>query len=667
MNKGIYGKLAYQSVSKNKNIFYPFLLSGTVMVAMFYILSSILVEVNHSTFIGNHSMAILLDIGQKICGFFSALIIFYTNRFLMKKQSKEFGLYSMLGMEKRHLIKVILWETVGLGAFCTIAGILTGVVFSKLLYMVLLKLLRLHAAIEFNLETTAVIWTVILYIVVFALLLIFNCIQILRMKPMELMREDRAGEKEPKAKWLLALIGLGCLGFGYYFALTTKNPMQALDTFFPAVLLVIIGTYLLFMSGSIALIKLLKKNKKFYYHKKHFVTVSGLMYRMKQNAVGLASICILSTAVLVVLSTTVCLYAAMDDILDNRFPKDVMVNVIMETEEQEKMLEKGLIQKASADMAKKKHVKLGENQAYYGLSCSVQKTENGFSGGINDFDKMINLQVIPLADYNAMCKENETLQPDEVLLWSDEAVDTKNALQIGEKTYHIKKVLQGRPDSGDTGISGVKEYFMVVSDLQQLKKVRNSLNETYSYGELFINYYYNFNLSGKKKDKISYCETVRDAYLETGIDHIGSVDNRYTSEQDFYDIFGSLLFIGLFIGALFLMTTVMIIYYKQISEGYDDKDRFLIMQKVGMSQKEVKDVIQNQILLVFFLPLVVAIIHIAFAFNIVCKMLSMFYMGDTGLYVLNTVITIVVFAVVYALIYRATARQYYRITSMKTA
>ena len=272
-----------------------------------------------------------------------------------------------------------------------------------------------------------------------------------------------------------------------------------------------------------------------------------------------------------------------------------------------------------------------------------------------------------MADYNAKCKENETLQPDEVLLWSDEAVDTKNALQIGEKTYHIKKVLQGRPDSGDTGISGVKEYFMVVSDLQQLKKVRNSLNETYSYGELFINYYYNFNLSGKKKDKISYCETVRDAYLETGIDHIGSVDNRYTSEQDFYDIFGSLLFIGLFIGALFLMTTVMIIYYKQISEGYDDKDRFLIMQKVGMSQKEVKDVIQNQILLVFFLPLVVAIIHIAFAFNIVCKMLSMFYMGDTGLYVLNTVITIVVFAVVYALIYRATARQYYRITSMKTA
>lgn len=673
MNKGIYHKLAFQSIRKNYNIYFPFLLSATVMVAMFYILSGITIEVSKETFVGSSSMLILLELGQKICGFFSALILFYTNRFLMKKQSKEFGLYSMLGMEKRHIMRVVLWETAGMGLFCIAVGILSGMLFSRLLFMVLLKLLHLSTKLHFSIEGQAIVWTLILYAVVFLLLLVVNCIRVLRLKPIELMNEGRAGEKEPKAKWFLALLGIISLGAGYFIALTTENPIQAMNWFFIAVLLVIIGTYLLFMSGSIAFLKLLKANKKYYYQKDHFITVSGLMYRMKQNAQGLASICILSTAVLVVLSTTSCLYASMDEILDTRFPRDVMVDFIYDAFDPEEGLPEGThydysqVEAATKKMAHEKNLEVTDEEGSYQFFYMVQRVEDTYTINITDFNQITQITVISLEDYNRITKSEETLNPNEVLVWGGEDESVENKIILEDKSYDVKKHIKEEPEfvTGGTlaGIYG--GFYLVVPSLDEIVDVYKYINSKCQDGYYNIYYCYQYNLKGKNEDKMSFCNEIRDAYLQTGIAHTANLDNRYTSQQDFYDIYGSLLFIGLFIGGLFLMTTVMIIYYKQISEGYDDRERFMIMQKVGMSDVEVKRVIRHQILLVFFLPILLAIVHIAFALDIIRSLLSMFYMADIKLYIISTLLTIVVFFVVYALIYGITAKQYYKITSMK--
>lgn len=674
MNKGIYHKLAFQSVRKNYNIYFPFLLSGTVMVAMFYILSSITIEVSNESFMGSGSMLILLELGQKICGFFSALILFYTNRFLMKKQSKEFGLYSMLGMEKRHIMRVVCWETAGMGLFCILVGILSGMLFSRLLFMVLLKLLHLSTELHFSIEGQAIVWTVILYAIVFLLLLAVNCIRVLRLKPIELMNEGRAGEKEPKAKWFLALLGILSLGAGYYIALTTENPVQAMNWFFIAVLLVIIGTYLLFMSGSIAFLKLLKANKKYYYQKDHFITVSGLMYRMRQNAQGLASICILSTAVLVVLSTTSCLYASMDEIMDTRFPRDVMVDFIYDAYDPEEDLPEDThydysqVVAATKKMAGEKHLEVTGEEGFYQFIYVAQRVEDSYTIDITDFNQIMQITVISLEDYNRMTALKETLNPNEVLVWGGKEESVEDQITLEDKTYAVKKHIKEEPEFKTGGtIAGIYGgFYLVVPSLDEMIDICKQINGKSQDGSYCIWYCYQYNLKGKTEDKMSFCNEIRDAYLQTGIANTANLDNRYTSQQDFYDIYGSLLFIGLFIGGLFLMTTVMIIYYKQISEGYDDRERFIIMQKVGMSDVEVKRVIRQQILLVFFLPILLAIVHIAFALDIIRSLLAMFYMADIRLYIISTLLTIVVFLVVYALIYGITAKQYYRITSMKT-
>ena len=673
MNKGIYHKLAFQSIRKNFNIYFPFLLSGTVMVAMFYILSSITVEVSKEAFVGSSSMLILLELGQKICGFFSALILFYTNRFLMKKQSKEFGLYSMLGMEKRHIMRVVFWETAGMGLFCITVGILSGMLFSRLLFMVLLKLLHLSTNLHFSIEGQAIVWTVILYAVVFILLLFVNGIRVLRLKPIELMNEGRAGEKEPKAKWLLALLGIISLGVGYYIALTTENPLQAMNWFFIAVLLVIIGTYLIFMSGSIAFLKLLKANKKYYYQKNHFITVSGLMYRMKQNAQGLAGICILSTAVLVVLSTTSCLYASMDEIMDTRFPRDVMVDFIYDEFDPEKELPEGThydysqVVAATKEKAKEKNLEVTHEEGFYQFSYVAQWVEGSYTINITDFNQMTQITVLSLEDYNRITTSEEILNPNEVLVWGSNDENVEDKITLEDKSYDVKKHVKEETDFLTGGeIAGIYGgIYLVVPSLDEIIEICKLINGKCQDGYYNVYYCYQYNLKGNNEDKVSFCSEIRDAYLQTGIARTANLDNRYTSQQDFYDIYGSLLFIGLFIGGLFLMTTVMIIYYKQISEGYDDRERFMIMQKVGMSDVEVKRVIHHQILLVFFLPILLAIVHIAFALDIIRSLLAIFYMADVKLYIISTLLTIVVFLVVYALIYGITARQYYKITSMK--
>ena len=677
MNRGLYRKLAFNNIKKNSNTFLPFSLSGIAMTAMFYMLYSIRVQAEDNTFFGARTMREILGFGIVVCGIVAVFVLFYTNSFLMKRRTKEFGLYSILGMEKKHIAKVVFWEIAMVGAFSIIAGLLAGMLFSKLMFMVLLRMLQIETDFAFGISVAALRFTFVLFAGTFAFIMIVNAIRIALLKPMDLMRSEKAGEREPKAKWLLALLGVVSLLIGYYLALSVDNPVKAIGTFFIAVLFVIAGTYLVFISGSIALLKILKKNKNYYYQKNHFITVSGMMYRMKQNAAGLSTICVLSTAVLVVISGTVSLYVGTDDSIRSRYPKDVMTTYLYEKDRNEDAEWEGgfpyhynysVLTPAISKCANKYHVAIKDIQQYYSFSDYGHWEHNQYTTtDIMSLDTEAEITVFILEDYNTFAGEEISLKDGEVLAWfSDDIQLEGNTIDITGKQYQIAKVVKEIPFPMPYG-DNFGQICLIVSDFEALKEIRDIVNESYRENEEYdfdinISYNYNFDLKGSAEDKEVFCTNLRDEINKTKIAHLADVLCIDIDRKDFYAIYGSLFFVGIFIGTIFLITTVMIIYYKQISEGFDDRERFVILQKVGMSKKEVKSVIRSQILLVFFLPILLAVIHICFAFNIIREMLVLLELTNVALFIGCTVATIAVFAIVYAIVYSLTAKTYYRIT-----
>lgn len=680
MSKGLYIRLAWQNIKKNKNTFLPFLFSGIVMTAMFYMLHSIWKQANETMFFGATTMKKVLIIGVIVAGVFSVCVLFYTNSFLMKQRTREFGLYSLLGMEKKHIARVVLWEMALVGVGCIGFGLLLGILFSRLMFLVLLKLLQINTDFVFHIMPQSILATFLLFAATFVAIMIANNIRVFFLKPIELLRGGHVGEREPKAKWLLALVGLAALGYGYYLALTTKNPLQAFTVFFRAVLCVIAGTYLLFLAGSIAMFKMLRKNKRFYYNKKHFITISGMMYRMKRNAVGLANICILCTGVLVVLSSTVSLYAGIEEIIGNHYPRDIMTSYLYE-EHIEDDVDEGwtgkhhydyaLVEQKLAERAKQYHVEVQDVEHYYeyGVTGTMSGTcfvaDNNWNLDVEDY---LALQIASQEDYNALTGANISLDSGTVLLYcSADKMISGNEITVGEQTWQVAGKLDGNPfEEAFNNTYG--EIFMVVPSLQDLLDISSMLQGDFTDGSVVAPVYHiNFNLEGSAEDKSAYCDGLRNFLNDTGISHLYSVDNIYTARPEIFGIYGGLFFVGIFIGTLFLITTVMIIYYKQISEGYDDRERFGIMQKVGMSKAETKSVIRNQILQVFFMPILLAVVHICFAFKIIRDLLVMLEFTNVTLFVICTIGTILIFTVVYFIVYWMTARTYYRITSQADA
>ena len=666
MNRGMYRKLALQNIKNNKNTFLPFSVSCIAMIGMFYMLHSIQMQADDNLFYGAHTMQMILSFGTIVCGIFSLFVVFYTNSFLMKRRSKEFGLYSILGMEKKHIAKVVFWEIAMVGSGCIAVGLLMGMVLSKLMFLILLNILHLRTDFAFKVMPQSVGITFVVFAGVFFMIMFVNTIRVFRLKPIELMRGSRAGEREPKAKWFMAILGVVCLGVGYYLALSTKNPLEAMGTFFVAVLFVIAGTYLLFMSGSIVLLKLLKKNKNYYYHKNHFITVSGMMYRMKQNAVGLANICILSTAVLVVLSTTISLYVGIDDVLRTRYEKDVITEYLyekgMDSDEYTRHYDYAILEKAVYERAQAYEVEIKDLEQYFEYYCTGTLEGNQFTPEYNGIDSMTLLDIITLDVYNEMTGKQESLQDHQILLsTTNEDMANMDTICIGTLEYTIAKTVEDAFAAGDAEYYSMA--YLIVPEFEMMETIRDEINSMINDGSYTsISYNFNFDLDGKLENKEAFCQGLRDVINDTGIAHTSTVENIYTVRPEFYGIYGSLFFIGIFIGTLFLITTVMIIYYKQISEGYDDRDRFVIMQKVGMTGQEVKSVIKNQILLVFFLPILLAVVHICFAFDIIKKILVLLNLTNVTLFVICTIITVAVFFIVYGIVYGLTAKAYYHIT-----
>ncbi|MBS4534760.1 ABC transporter permease [Clostridium sp. D2Q-14] len=656
MNKMFYSKLAINNIKKNKNTYFPYILSSTVIISLFYILHAISQQVVGGNFFGVGTMSTILNFGVYTEGIFSIIFIFYTNSFLIKQRKKELGLYSVLGMEKKHISRVLLWEVVYSGGISLLIGILSGVLFGRLMFTVLLNILNLSTSIEFSISIKSIITTMILFISTFGLVMLFNIIRTYMTNPIDLIKGDKKGEREPKTKWLMSIVGFIFLGIGYYLSLTIKNPINSINVFFIAIILVIFATYLLFTAGSITCIKILRKNKKFYYNKKHFISVSSMIYRMKQNAVGLTNICILSTAVLLTLSSTISLYVGMEDIMRTRFPYDVMTNYKYDGEENEE------IEKLILNNAENYDVNVNDMVNYKRFSTVVYLDENRFTIDEMKFNNksmedMYEANLFTLEDYNKYEGKDTVLNKDEILIYTNTGDFDYNSLNIYDKKLKIKDQVE------DINFVSGMNIFNTINIIVPDEKVLNELATIISEKEGIENhvyYEYNFNLDGKKDNKIEFV-TELNSNLKESIENFESIEDIYTNRDDFLSVYGSLFFIGLFLGTMFMVATVLIIYYKQISEGYEDHDRFVVMQKVGMSKDEVKSTIKSQVLMVFFLPLVTAIIHLMVAFPAVTKILALLNLTNKKLFLGFTGLIILVFVLVYGIVYSWTSRIYYKL------
>lgn len=658
MRKFFYAKLALINIKKNGKTYFPYMLTCIGTSVMYYILHFISVNEGLDQMSGGTSLKSLLSLGTYVIAIFSVIFLFYTNSFLIKRRKKEFGLYNILGMEKKHIAYMMVWETFFVSFVSLAGGLVTSILASKLMFLLLLNLLQFNIPFGYFISLDSMIATVILFAIIFMLTLLNNLRQIHLAKPIELIKGGQTGEKEPKTKWILSVVGTLSLAGGYYIALTTESPLDAVNLFFLAVVLVMIGTYALFIAGTVALLKMLRKNKNFYYKTKHFISVSGMIYRMKQNAAGLASICILSTAVLVMLSTTVALYIGMEDLLRTRFPKDISITAQNVSEEVSKKIDTIVLEEAENH-----NIKVKDTVQYRYMAYTTIQDGHVFSSGrlgSISSEKIAILNVMPLSEYNKLENQSVHLAENEVLLFTYRGEINQNTIDISGNSFKVKDRLDHLTIDGLASALLANTYCIVVPDLQTIEKINSTINENPN-RMVDLSYNYAFDAEGKAEDEIALTNVIQSELKKLSVD--GMVEGSEESKESFYSLYGGLFFLGIFLGALFIMATVLIIYYKQISEGFDDKHRFEIMQKVGLSKAEVKKAIRSQVLMVFFLPLVTAVIHIAFAFTVITKLLALLNLTNVTLFALTTGGTILVFAIFYAIVYSLTAREYYKIVS----
>ena len=651
---GFYWKLAFTNLKGNRRVYLPYLLSSVGIIMMFYSINALGQGIDQGALYGGTTVASMMGLGVFVIGLFAVLFLFYTNSFIIKRRKKELGLYNILGMEKRHIAHILFRETL-LIAVCSLAlGLGLGIVFSRVLFWLLGLLLGTNLAVAFVIPVSAITSTLGLFGLIFLLTLCYNLLQVKLSKPIELLHGGETGEREPKAHWFLAVLGALLLGTGYTMAVTIQDPLSALVFFFVAVILVILGTYLLFITGITAMLKLLKKNKRFYYKTNHFTALSGMLFRMKQNAAGLASICVLFTALLVTVSTTFSLYTSMDGLLRARYPRNVLVSAYGANQEA-----KDLIRRNVAETAE-----------HLGLSLEHVIDREGWNITTARVGKELHTQEVPSDAYAVVDifteREFERFSGQEVNLSEDQVLlfdplgtfPAGDTLAIDGNNFEIVPCDYEMPDAS-TMAQIYEQYYLVFQSGAVVERLLapsgSNIAPTFSY---------DFDLAGASAQDIqSFSEALGDKdFSGPGVSYQQLLwEDSSSSRQAFLNLYGGLFFLGLFLGILFLLGTALIIYYKQVSEGYEDAKRFTIMQQVGMSHREVKRSIHSQILLVFFLPLLTAVLHLAFAFPMLQKILLVMGLADFWLIFLSTLGCVGVFALCYLAIYALTARTYYHL------
>ena len=654
-----YSKFALNNLVKNKRFILPYILSTIFTIASFYILTSLSLGKNLDKLPqGISATKQVLGFGVIVIAIFSAIFLFYTYSFLIKRRVREFGLYSVLGMTKKQIARILILETIFIAVITLVFGLAFGLLFDKLMLLVLLKLFTAGVSFGFIITPIAVFLTILLFGGIFFLLLIYTVVKISRLKIVALLKEENNGEREPKARFILAILGLGLTGYGYYLAQTIQNPIKAITMFFIAVLAVIFGTYLIFMAVSITVLKLMKNNKTFYYKPKNFISVSGLLYRMKRNAVGLANICILSTMVLVTMGTTSALYAGSEEAYNTRFPRDIIVNGYRSTEGKLAEIEKN-VKKATQDAG----VEAKDLVSYNMLNVigRLNGTEISYeTGTVGSLDKLRTVVVIELKDYNKVSKEQKTLNNGETLLFIDKKGKYEaNEIAVQGVNLKIKEKLTEFPGALGTAAANIMDtYYVVVKDKDTVKEIESALKKKLSISddEGGIFNYVGFNISDKTKEA-QVIENFKKLEKEGNINIEGKAEN----ETNFKGFYASFLFIGMFISMIFVVSQVVIMYYKQISEGYEDKGKFGIMRKVGLTDRQIKQSIRSQVLMIFFAPLAIATLHTVVAYPFIEKILKLFLATNNNVFLIALAVTIAVFGVFYLIVYLITSRIYYRI------
>lgn len=658
MSRFFYQKLAINNMKKNSKTLIPYILACIGTIMMFYNMVFLVVAKDIGSVSDSEDVRYILFLGAIVIGIFSLIFLFYTNSFLIKRRKKEFGLFNVLGMEKKHIARIMFYESLFTALISIALGLIAGILLSKLIILLLFKLITFNATFGFEMPIIAVIISISLFLGIFLVNLLYNIRQVHLSNAIELLKGGNVGEKEPKTKWLLTIIGVLCLGVGYYIAVTTESPLAALNLFFVAVLLVIIGTYCLFTTGSIAVLKMLRKNKKYYYIPKHFISVSSMIYRMKQNAAGLANICILSTAVIIIISSTMSLYMGVEDAIRTRYPSHIIVNLENVSDENAAKIDELILLKTKeAKLIQKDVVK------YRSMEYLCMQDGNNFSKEVISFKAVDNIAVlgfITLDEYNKMEGKNVKLNKGEILLYSFRGNIQGDEINLNGLKLSVKERIDTLNSFGSNQVASLSNSYLIVIDgMDSLNEINSSL--TGKKLDESLNYYYGFNINGDKQSQINLINSLKDEIYS--MESRGYVEGPEITREGFYAIYGGLFFLGIFLGLLFIMATVLIIYYKQIAEGFDDKERFEIMQKVGLSRDEVKKSIKSQVLTVFFLPLFTAVIHIAFAFKVITRLLNIFNLTNVPLYAICTTLTIIVFAILYSIVYIFTARTYYKIVS----
>lgn len=679
MKTGFYSKIAAGNIKNNARLYIPRILAEAGLLGCFYILFTLALDKRLSEALGGAYLEFFMMMGAVLIGLLSFILILYINRFLMKQRKSEYGLYNVLGMEKRHITRVLFRESLYTSLISIVLGIGFGILFYKLSSLLICRLLQAQIVAGFYYLSFI---TVLIPVLIFAVLNLFaffiNCIGIYRLKPVELLKGRQVGEKEPKIKWVLLILGVLCVGAGYYICLTTQSPLEALLLFFAAALLIIAGTYFLFITGTTFVLKCLKKSNRYYYNKKHMPAISGLLFRMKHNAVGLASIALLATGVLIMISTTVSLYSGVDDTVNEHYPSQLYLSALRKDGYEITPIPSDQLMEIVREAADNNGLMIENITSEQSLTVSyllrdgrlLTKTE--VSGGY-DPEEITNVIYITEATYERLEGEKATTDPHKLGLKEDEIAfcrilstsyhvgDTPTALTVNSKEYRIREQLAYFPADVNTGTI-VDTVGIVVANDEVLSELYHAQKK--AYGEFASEYADRIGVCFSDESAAAAVGTELENDISAGFkdtDVTYDLDTRWDSKKSVLEMYGTFLFLGILLGFVCLFSTVLIIYYKQISEGYEDRGRFHIMEKIGMEPSEVKKAIGSQLKLQMFLPLITAAIHTAFAFPILLKLLKILMLSNTGLFVLCSIITFALFAIVYTAVYFLTSKTYYKI------
>lgn len=679
MRANLYPKLAWDGIRKNKRFYLPYILTCIGMVMMFYIIHYLAAMPTLKEMPGGDSMTMVLGFGFWVIALFAVIFLFYTNSFLMRRRQKEFGLYNMLGMGKNHLSILLLWENGILFSVSMVGGLLSGILLSKLAELFMIMLMGGEATYTLRIDPKAFRDTWTIFIPVFAMIFVKGLIQIRRSSAVNLVKSDTVGEKPPRANYVLGIAGILILAGAYYIALSIKSPLIAMAWFFLAVCMVIVATYLLFISGSVMLCRLLQKNKRYYYKPNHFVSVSSMVYRMKRNGAGLASICILCTMVLVIMMGAGSLYVGQEESLNTRYPHEFAASVDFLTEGETKRYseEKADYFYAQVDEVLNSYDVTPENAEQVLSTTATGMLKDGAlildpstvdAANTETMEYVTQIYLIPLSAYNQCMGTDKTLNSGEVFLHCVRRTYDAPVITLSDGTVlTVKEHLTDMMGSGEAAMQIIPSMFIVTDDIEAVMESFNkelgSMSGEYKC-RLEVSYSFDADLSEEQQMELG--EAIRERVRE--LDYTGdggfysyNVECKAEERADFYGLFGGIFFLGIFLSILFLAATVLIIYYKQVTEGYEDEARFEIMRKVGMTAKDIRKSINSQMLTVFFLPLVTAAVHTAFAFPIVQKLLAIFNLRNTALSLMVTGVAIVIFGIFYGVIYKITSNAYYSI------